>query len=225
MFPYYNQNFLKCIKCWEGFASRKPVRTATAKINGYRERVNRFLSWTTGLLQMWGFCSVSRDIKHKRWIRDALIAKYNKCAGICLGDAVTQWRLHIPSSLLSLTFPAVSQAGCRALCFWSSGLFFLPPPSGLHFPLSAFIWLCLREILVFGPVWLPACLPLFYSYTVCSDWRLSVNMKSLWLQLLRSVAERKIHFRSVWPVTHAVSAICQVVNIRNVMTKSKVMLL
>ncbi len=107
-------------------------------------------------------------------MRNALIAKYNKCAGICLGDTVTQWLLHIPSSFLSLTFPAVSQAGWRTLCFWSSNVF---SPSGLDFPLSAFIWLCLREILFFGPVWLPACLPLFYSYTIGSDWRLSVNIR------------------------------------------------
>ncbi len=40
-------------------------------------------------VQMLRFRSVNSDIKHKHGIRIALIAKYNKCAGICLGDTVT----------------------------------------------------------------------------------------------------------------------------------------
>lgn len=130
------------------------------------------LSWTTGPVQILGVRPVSGDIKHKQWIGIALIAKYNKCARISPGDMVTSPPLP-PLPLLHF-LPSVRQVGER---FASDppGFLFFPSPSGLHFPLGAFIWLCLRE--VFGQVWLPASLPLFYSYTISSGWRLSVNIK------------------------------------------------
>lgn len=77
-------------------------------------------SWTTGPVQILGVRPVSGDIKHKQRIGIALIAKYNKCARISPGDMVTSPPLSPPPSL---TFPAISQAGWRALCFWSSRFF------------------------------------------------------------------------------------------------------
>lgn len=151
-------------------------RCITSTINGRRWEKKPSPRLSNQLLQTWGFRSINRGIKHERRIGTALIAKYNKCAGICLGDTVTQWLPQtLPHSPRLHFLPSVSQAGWRACCFWS---FRFSSPSGLHFPLRAFIWLSLREgsFLWTGPT---ACLPLLYSYTLGSDWRRPVNMKSV----------------------------------------------
>lgn len=95
------------------------------------------LSWTTGPVQ------VSGDIKHKQWIGIALIAKYSKCARISPGDTVTSPPLSL-SLPPSLTFPAVSQAGWRALCFWSSRFFSFSFSIWSSFP-SRCIYLALSQ--------------------------------------------------------------------------------